>query len=51
MDDQKINKLIGYAIMAIIAYYLLQMVVPFLISGVVGLVVWRIIQEFQNRKH
>lgn len=45
MDDKQTNKLIGYAVVAIIAYYLLQMIVPFLIWGVIGLVVWRVYQE------
>jgi hypothetical protein len=45
MDEQQLNKLIGYAVLAIIAYYVLQMIVPFLFWGVLGMVVWRIYLE------
>ena len=51
MDEQQTNKLIGYAIMAIIAFYLLQMIMPLLICGVVCMVVWRIYQEYEKHKH
>ena len=50
MDNKTSNQLIGYAVLAIIAYYLLQMIIPFLIYGVVGLVIWRIYQEYKNHK-
>ena len=39
------NKIIGYMIAAIVAYYILSAIVPFLIVGVVGCVVWRVYQE------
>jgi hypothetical protein len=45
MDENQTNKLIGYAVLAIIAYYVLQMIVPFLIYGVIGMVCWRIYLE------
>jgi predicted negative regulator of RcsB-dependent stress response len=51
MDDKQTNKLIGYAVVAIIAYYLLQMIVPFLIWGVMGMVAWRIYQEHNKHRH
>jgi hypothetical protein len=51
MDDKQTNKLIGYAVVAIIAYYLLQMIVPFLIWGVIGMVVWRVYQEHNKHRH
>jgi hypothetical protein len=51
MDDKQTNKLIGYAVGAIVAYYLLQMIVPFLIWGVIGMVVWRIYQEHNKHRH
>lgn len=50
MDDKQTNKLIGYAVVAIIAYYLLQMIVPFLIWGVMGMVAWRVYQEHNKFK-
>jgi hypothetical protein len=50
MDEKEHNKLIGYAVLAIIAYFILQALVPYLIWGVVGLVCWRIYLEFQKHK-
>ena len=50
MKEQKINQLIGYAVLAIIAYYVLQMIVPYLIYGVIGMVIWRAYQEYQKHK-
>lgn len=50
MNDKNSNQLIGYAVLAIIAYYVLQMLVPFLIWGVIGMVVWRIHQARNNFK-
>jgi hypothetical protein len=50
MDDKQFNKAIGYAIMAILAYYALQFVIQYLIYGVVGLVILRIILEIQRNK-
>lgn len=50
MDENQLNKTIGYAVLAIVAYYVLQMIVPFLIYGVIGLVAWRIYQEYQKNK-
>ena len=45
MDKNELNKMIGYAVMAIFAYYLLQIFIPFLIWGAIGMVVWRIYLE------
>jgi hypothetical protein len=39
------NKIIGYLIIAIVAYYILSAIVPFLVIAVVGLVIWRIYDE------
>ena len=53
MDNKQMNQLIGYAVLAIIAYYVLQLIVPYLIYGVIGLVIWRGYQEYEkhnNRK-
>ena len=50
MDENRTNKLIGYAVMAIIAYYVLQMIVPFLFFGVIGLMIWRVFQEHNKYK-
>ena len=41
MDDKHLAKYIGYAIAAIIAYYVLQLILPFLIAGIVGLLIYR----------
>jgi hypothetical protein len=45
MDDKNLKQFIGYAVLAIIAYYVLQMLVPFLFWGVIGMVIWRVYQE------
>ena len=50
MDDKQMQKYIGYAVVAILAYYVLQMIVPFLIWAVIGTVLWRAYQEFQKHK-
>ena len=49
MDDKKSNQIIGFAVVAIVAYYVLQMIVPFLVWGVIGLVGWRVYQELNKR--
>lgn len=48
MYDQQ-NKLIGYLIMAIVAYGILSALVPYLVVAVVGLIVWRIIEAHNKR--
>ena len=45
-EDQ--NKIIGYMVVAIVAYYILSAIVPFLIVGVVGLIAFRLI--IQNKR-
>ncbi len=50
MDEKQSNQIIGFAVVAIVAYYVLQMIVPYLFLGVIGLVGWRVYQEFNNRK-
>ena len=47
MHDNQ-NKLIGYMIVAIVAYYILSAIVPFLIVGVFGWIVFRLI--IQNKR-
>ena len=43
------NKLMGYAIMAIVAYYVLAAIVPLLIVAVVAMVVWRAYEQHKGR--
>jgi hypothetical protein len=50
MDENYWNKIILCLVGCIIAYYVLQMVLPYLIWGLVGLVVWRVVQEYQKHK-
>lgn len=50
MDERYVNKLIGYAVMAIVAYFVLQMIIPYLMYAVVGMVAWRIYLEKQKHK-
>ena len=45
-EDQ--NKIIGYMIAAIVAYYILSAIVPFLIVGVLGWIVLHVI--IQNKR-
>lgn len=50
MDEKQIHRLIGYLIIAIIAYQILSYVVSYLIYGVVGLVILRVLQEYHKNK-
>ncbi|MEI6073924.1 MAG: hypothetical protein WCS94_00020 [Verrucomicrobiota bacterium] len=42
-EDQ--NKIIGYMIAAIVAYYILSAIIPFLIVGVLGWIVLCVINQ------
>jgi len=48
MHDNQ-NKVIGYMIVAIVAYYILSAIMPFLIWGLIGLVVVRIYMARNGR--
>ena len=50
MDENQINKFIGYALVIIIAYHLLGFFMPMLTWGVAVAVAIRIIQIYQNNK-
>jgi hypothetical protein len=50
MDDKQMQKYFGYAVLAIIAYYILKMIMPFLIWGVVIMVIWKIYLESNKHK-
>lgn len=50
MYDQQ-NKLIGYMVLAIVAYYVLSAIVPFITVALVGLVVWRIMDYWKRGRH
>ena len=50
MNRNNSNQMIGYAVMAIIAYYILQMIFPFLVWGVIAMVAWRIYLESKKFK-
>jgi hypothetical protein len=50
MDEKNINKFIVYAVMAIIASSILQMIVPFLFWAVIGMVAWRVYQSYNKYK-
>jgi len=41
MDDKQLHKFIGYAILAAIAYAILQTILPYLIWGLIIVTVWR----------
>ena len=44
------NKMIGYMIVAIVAYYVLSAIIPFLIIGVIGWIGMKAYQQYQNLK-
>jgi hypothetical protein len=44
------NKIIGYLVFAIVAYYILSAIVPLLVLGLIGLVFWRVYQELNKRR-
>ena len=50
MDERAFNKFIGYSIGLIIAYYILGFLIQYLIYGVIGLVLFKIVSEYQKRK-
>lgn len=50
MDEKQIHKLIGYAVVAIVAYHLLSFIVPYLMYAVMGLVLLRVAQEYYKNK-
>jgi hypothetical protein len=51
MDEKQIHKLIGYLVVAFLAYQVLTFVAPYLMYGVIGLVAFRVLQEyFKNKK-
>jgi hypothetical protein len=49
MGKNDSNKIIGYAITALAAYWILQMLVPYLIVIVVGMVFLRLYMESKNK--
>jgi len=51
MHEKNINKLIGYAVMAIFAYVILQAVIPYLIWGVIIWVVFKAFYQFNKHKY
>lgn len=50
MDDKEFNKAIGYAVLAICGYFVLQFVIQYLIYGVIGLIGLRIFMHYQRNK-
>ena len=50
MDEQRINKTIGYGVVIIIAYNIVSAFIPLLTWGVVALVILRVLQEYQKHK-
>ena len=50
MDERNLNKTIGYAIVVIIGYYIVGIFIPMLTWGVIGMVAYRVIQEYQKHK-
>ena len=48
MDENQINKAIYYGIVLIICYYILGIFIPMLTWGVIGMVAYRILIEYQK---
>ena len=48
MDPKQTNQLIGYTVLVILAYYVLQLVIPYLLYAMAGLVIWRVYQEYRD---
>ncbi len=44
------NKIVGYMVVAIFAYYILSVIFPFLIVGVIGWVGFKAFEEYSKRK-
>jgi hypothetical protein len=44
------SKIIGYAVVAIIAYFIMQAFMPYLICGVIGWIMLRAYENNQKRK-
>ena len=43
MDPRQTNRVIGCVVLVVIAYYLVQILLPYLIMGAIGLVLWRLL--------
>ena len=50
MNEKNTTQILGFAVMAILAYYILQMLYPILIWMVIGMVAWRIFLEHKKFK-
>jgi len=50
MDQRSTDKAIGYGIIIIICYHLIGVFIPILTWLVMGLVIFRIYQEYTKRK-
>jgi hypothetical protein len=50
MDEHQIDRAIGFAVLLIIAFYLLQMVVPLLMWAIAALVAWRVYLAYHKRR-
>lgn len=50
MNDKQMEKFIGYALFAIVASYIVQAMIPFLIWCMVGMVAWRVYLSYNKYK-
>ena len=50
MDEKQIHKLIAWLVMAFLAYQILSFIVPYIMYGVIGLVMLRVFQEHHKNK-
>jgi hypothetical protein len=50
MDERKIQKIIGYLAVVIVAYHIVSFFVDYLVWVVIGLMAWRSVQEYHKSK-
>ena len=48
--NENSSKVVSYMIMASVAYFILQAIMPLLVSGVICLVMFRLYELYQNNK-
>ena len=50
MDDRQFNRFIMYSIIVVIGYHILGFFIQYLTYGVIGLIIYRIVYQYQKRR-
>jgi hypothetical protein len=50
MDEKQLHKIIGFLAVVIVAYHIVSIFVDYLVWILIGLVVWRVVQDYQRRR-